>query len=116
MLLSCPLKNELRAFFGVAPVEHAVPKQAAFPQASSSVSPSLEANCSTEFGALDKIDLGSVQAAVQLKSPFAFVLAFALPVLLLLLFNQTVSSLRDNGSVSLLSSIPLFLRLRKIIV
>lgn len=117
MLISCPLKRELRAWMGIPSVEHTVPKQAALLSNLPQSFQSITDNCRAEFAVLDHIELGSVQAQVLLQNPLAFFLALALPGLLFLLYGsgETASYTKYCG-FPLQTSIPLFLRLRKIIV
>lgn len=117
VLLSCPLKRELRIMLGAAPVAHKMPQQATVPERSTTLLRQLSPDCSSELALLDHLDLGSLQAEVLLKSPLAFVFALTFPaILLLLLHRKGPGSYGRHESFSHLLSIPLFLRLRRIIV
>lgn len=102
---------------GAAPVAYKMPQQAAVPERSTTLLNQFSPDCSAELALLDHLDLGSIQAEVLLKSPFAFVLAVAFPAFLLLLqHRKDLSSYGRSENFPDLLSIPLFLRLRRIIV
>lgn len=102
---------------GAAPVAQKMPQQAAVPEMSTTLLSQLSPDCSSELSLLDHLDLGSLQAEILLKSPFAFVLAVIFPAFLLLLrAGKASSSYEKAGPFPDLLSIPLFLRLRRIIV
>ncbi|MCX2739008.1 hypothetical protein [Pontibacter anaerobius] len=115
LLLTCPIKLELRAALNIARAVNPLPAQAAVAQEVPSLQQLQESCKATELTLLDKIDLESAQAPVLLKAPLVMAL-LVLPMLFLLMYyGRGAPSGQAHKNLSPLP-IPLFLLHRSILL
>ena len=115
LILSCPIKLELRAALNIARAANPLPAQSAVAQEVPTLQQLQETCKAAELALLDKIDLESAQAQVLLKAPFVLALV-VLPLLLQLLYYGRGAPFNKEHKNLSPSSIPLFLLHRRILL